>query len=184
MSVCVGQYDNCGSRSSFYVIDNKRGFKEFDNKEDAEYAHRVQSKLSMNNLAPLVLSDIGKIRYRLSDIIACKDNGMTLSGWGYITEIAEMIGCGGNDCECGECADIFDTKYRQVNRLVNKIEDMGLEFMDAHVGNVGYVIRRGKKVLVCVDCGEESVYDVDESYDNEEDECDCPACRKEREQYA
>ena len=184
MSVCVGQYGNCGSRSSFYVIDNKRGFKEFDNKEAAEYAHCVQSKLSMNNLAPLVLSDIGKIRYRLSDIVACKDNGMTLSGWGYITEIAEMIGCGGNDCECGECADIFDTKYRQVNRLVNKIEDMGLEFIDAHVGNVGYVVRRGRQVLVCVDCGSESVYDPDLDDNYLADDCGCEQCKARRYQNA
>ena len=174
MSVCVGQYGNCGSRSSFYVIDDKRGFKEFDNKDAAEYAHCVQSKLSMHNLAPLVLSDIGKIRYR---------HDMVLSGWGYITEIAEMICCGGND-GCEDCEYEDEKIHKKKLRLCAKIYDMGLEFMDAHVGNVGYVIRRGKKVLVCVDCGEESVYDVDESYDNEEDECDCPACRKEREQYA
>ena len=174
MSVCVGRFGNCGSRSAFYVIDDKRGFKEFETREDAEYAHRVQSKLSMNNLAPLVLSDIGKIRYRVD---------MELSGWGYITEIAEMIGCGGNDCECGECEDIFDTKYRQVNRLVDKIADMGLEFMDAHVGNVGYVIRRGKRVLVCIDCGEESVYDIDLDYYEEEDYCGCELC-KQRKAYA
>lgn len=176
MSVCVGQYGNCGSRSSFYVIDDKRGFKEFDNKDAAEYAHCVQSKLSMHNLAPLVLSDIGKIRYR---------HDMVLSGWGYITEIAEMIGCGGNDCECGECEYIFDnvTIKRQRTRLVNKIYDMGLEFMDAHVGNIGYVIRRGKKVLVCVDCGEESVYDIELDYSDEEDYCDCELCRQ-RKAYA
>lgn len=174
MSACVGVYDNNGSRSTFYVIDSERGFKDFESKEDAEYAHDVQSKLSAFNLAPRVLSDIGKIRHR--------DN-LELSGWGYITEIAEMIGCGGNDCSCGECDDIFDTKRRHVKRLCEKIYSLGFEFMDAHIGNVGYVRRNGKRVLVCIDCGSESVYDpdLDDNY-FENDGCDCEQCKAMRNQ--
>ena len=174
----VGQYNNCGSRSSFYVIDKKRGFKDFETREHAEYAHRVQSELSMNNLAPLVLSEVGKIRYR---------EDMELSGWGYITEIAQMIGCGGNDCYCGECEDILETKTksRQLARLLSKITEMGFDFADAHVGNVGYVIRKGKKVLVCIDCGEESIYyyDAEDEYDDN-CICSCSHCQKRRNQYA
>jgi hypothetical protein len=160
MGVCVGDYENCGSRAAFYILDGERGFKEFETEEDAQYAHYVQNKLSYHNLAPKVLSDIGKIRFR---------HDMQLSGWGYITEIAEVIGCGGNDCSCGECEDIFDSMSRQRNRLVNKIYDLGLEFMDDHVGNVGYVKRNGKKVLVCIDCGQESVYDDNIAEDTEFD---------------
>ena len=171
MSVCVGKYNSCGSRASFYMIDDKRGFKEFEDSEQAEYAHYVQSKLAMHNLAPLVLSDIGKIRYR---------HDMELSGWGYITEIAEVIGCGGNDCDCGECEDIFDNMSRQRNRLVNKIANLGLEFMDAHVGNVGYVKRNGKKVLVCIDCGQESLYDPDVDDNYLENDCGCELCKARR----
>lgn len=153
MSACVGVYDNNGSRSTFYVIDNERGFKDFESKEDAEYAHYVQSKLAACNLAPKVLSDIGKIRHRHS---------LELSEWGYITEIAEIIGCGGNDCCCGECeCDLTFMYQKQITRLVRKIEKLDIEFMDAHIGNVGYVKRNGKKVLVCIDCGRESVYDPD-----------------------
>ena len=157
MSAYVGEYDNCGSRSTFYVIDSERGFKDFKTKEDAEYAHDIQSKLSAFNLAPRVLSDIGKIRHR---------DSLELSNWGYITEIAEMIGCGGNDCECGECGDISYAKSKQIHKLCGKIYDLGLEFMDAHIGNVGYIKRNGEKVLVCIDCGQESVYDeeVDDNY--------------------
>jgi hypothetical protein len=157
MGVCVGKYDNCGSRSQFYIIDEQRGFKDFETEEDAQYAHCVQNTLSQYNLAPKVLSDIGKIRYR---------HDMELSGWGYITEIAEVIGCGGNDCSCGECEDICDAKSKQIHKLCGKISDLGLEFMDAHIGNVGYVKRNGKKVLVCIDCGQESVYDpdIDDNY--------------------
>lgn len=173
MGVCVGDYENCGSRSAFYILDGERGFKEFETEEDAQYAHYVQSKLAYHNLAPKVLSDIGKIRFR---------HDMVLSNWGYITEIAEMIGCGGNVCECGECEDIFDSIPRQRTRLVNKIEALGLEFMDAHVGNVGFVNRKGRKVLVCIDCGKESVYDSDVDDNYLEDDCGCEQCKARRNQ--
>ncbi|MFM9151735.1 MAG: hypothetical protein ACKOPU_05620 [Candidatus Planktophila sp.] len=169
----VGDYNSCGSRSAFYIIDEGRGFKEFDDKESAEYAHGVQSKLSQYNLAPKVLSDIGKIRYR--------DN-LELSRWGYISEMAEIIGCGGNECSCGDCDD--DLPYQnqnKIDKLIRKIDDLGLEFMDAHIGNVGYIRRNGKKVLVCIDCGEESVYDADVSDDDndyEDDYCGCEMCKQ------
>lgn len=173
MSACVGRYNNCGSRASFYVIDDERGFKEFENKEDAEHAHYIQSKLAMHNLAPLVFSDIGKIRYRAN---------MILSGWGYITEIAEMMCCGGNE-GCEYCEDIYDSKSKQVHKLTSKIYDLGMDFMDAHVGNVGYVVRKGKKVLVCIDCGRESVYDPDMD-DNYSGGCSCEHCKLMRGEYA
>lgn len=159
MSVCLGKYNNSGSRSSFYVIDDERGFKDFEGYDEAEYAHNVQSMLAAYDLAPKVLSDIGKIRYR---------DDLELSGWGYITEIAETIGCGGNECSCGECdaEGMSEVYHSRIEKLCNKIYDLGLEFMDAHIGNVGYVVRNGKRKLVCIDCGRESVYsdEEDENY--------------------
>lgn len=170
MAVCVGRYDNCGSRSAFYIIDDERGFKEFYDKDDAEYAYETQDVLSIHNLAPKVLSQVGKIRY---------SNG-ELSSWGYITEIAETIGCGGNECSCGECDDDLSYEYAdRIRKLVDKIADIGFEFMDAHIGNVGYIRRKGKKVLVCIDCGEESVYNElsqDDEYDD--DYCGCEMCKQ------
>lgn len=167
----VCQYDNCGSRSNFYIIDDKRGFKEFHEKYDAEYAHNTQTILAANNLAPKVLSEVGKIRYR--------DN-FELSSWGYITEIAEVIGCGGNECSCGMCDDDLPYLYRdKIQKLVNKMGDICFEFGDAHIGNVGYVRRNGKKVLVCIDCGEESVTNElssDDDYDD--DYCGCEECKQ------
>lgn len=149
----VGSWENAGSRSAFYVIDNKRGFKEFSDKEEAEYAHAVQSKLSNYDMAPCVLSDIGKIR---------KSHG-GLSSWGYITEIAEIIGCGGNGCSCGECDEDYYEMYEyKIQDLTdNMMRIAGIEFMDNHIGNVGFVRRNRKKVLVCIDFGSESVYDED-----------------------
>lgn len=166
----IADYGNCGSRSAFYVIDNERGFKDFESQEDAEYAHYVQSKLASYNLAPKVLSDIGKIRYK---------HDMELSPWGYITEIAEMIGCGGNECVCGECEGDLTFMYsNKIARLVTKIEKLDMEFMDAHIGNVGYVKRNGKKVLVCIDCGQESVYDPDADDNPVDDYCGCEMCKQ------
>jgi len=170
----VGNYENCGSRSSFYVIDDERGFKEFGDKQEATYAYSVQSKLSFYNLAPKVLSQIGKIR---------KSNG-SLSSWGYITEIAEVIGCGGNECHCGECDDLPYMLSASINRLTDKmLMKADVEFTDAHIGNVGYVYRKGKRVLVCIDFGSESVYDQDADYGTDDDECNCVACQIQRGSY-
>lgn len=167
-------YLNGGSRAAFYKLDDNRGFKEFATIEDAEYACGVQTDLSYHNLAPKVLSEIGRIRMPKN----LSDN--KLSGWGYITEIAEVIGCSGNDCYCGECEDVFDTMRRKVNNLINKIDSVGYNFADAHVGNVGYVKRNGKKVLVCIDTGEESVFNDSGYYDDDEDDghCSCYACQQ------
>jgi hypothetical protein len=169
----VGQYENEGSMSAFYVIDNKRGFKEFSGKYEAEYAHAVQSKLETYDMAPYVLSQVGKIRMSNGD----------LSEWGYITEIAKTIGCGGNSCSCGECDDTLEYSYdRQICKLAHEMMyTAGVEFTDCHIGNVGFVRRNGKRVMVCIDFGSESVCDedcpIDPYDDNEYDsECDCSDC--------
>lgn len=170
MPSCVGDFCDAGSRSSFYIIDEERGFKEFESQEDAEYAHAVQSKLAEHSLAPRVLSAVGKIRYR---------HNLKLSDWGYMSEVAEMMCCGGNE-GCENCEYVAEAKSYLIERLCKKINDLGFEFMDAHVGNIGYVLRKGKDVLVCIDCGKESVYD-DTTID-EYEECDCEACKAFRNQ--
>ena len=166
----VGKYKNEGSMSSFYVIDNKRGFKEFCDKSEAEYAHSVQSKLEDYNMAPYVLSQVGKIRMNNGD----------LSYWGYITEIAKTIGCGGNTCSCGDCDDDLEYSYDNlIGKLVNKMSEVGVEFMDSHIGNVGFVRRKGRRVMVCIDFGTESVCDEDCSVDPyDDDECNCLVCQQ------
>ena len=176
----VGKYEAEGSMSAFYVIDNKRGFKEFCNKYEAKYAHSVQSKLETYNMAPYVLSQVGKIRNSIGE----------LSDWGYITEIAEVIGCGGNACSCGECDEDLWYEYEDhISRLSRKMErNAGVEFIDSHIGNVGFVRRKGRKVMVCIDFGTESVSDEDATdlYDDGDDydddsNCNCPECVNRRE---
>lgn len=167
-------YADAGSRSQFYIIDNERGFKEFDSKDDAADARNTQLALAKYNLAPKVLSEVGRIRMPKDLQYANRK----LSKWGFITERAEMIGCDGNECGCGECDEIYDSHLPKIERLTNKIEKIGYNFVDCHIGNVGYIRRRGRKVLVCIDTGNESVYD--ESFYNEE-ECSCYQCQQYRE---
>jgi len=169
-------YMDAGSRSQFFTIDNERGFKEFDTKSDAIRARKTQLALAAYNCAPKVLSEVGKIRMR--ENISYDETGF--SRWGFITELAEIIECGGNDCECGDCEDVYDNMYPKIKRLHKKIESLGYHFADDHIGNIGYVVRRGRNVLVCIDTGRESVYEDmagDLDYD---DHCSCTACRNMR----
>lgn len=162
------QYANCGSRSDFFIVKEGVGFKTFDSKDGAEYAHETQTILSKYDFAPKVLSRIKRMRY----------NG-SLTGWGFETEIAEMIGCGGNDCGCGECNYIYKRYERRIANLGKRIDaKTGLEFIDGHIGNVGIIIRRGRRRLVCIDTGRESVMNDESNYDEDSySDCSCSVCR-------
>ena len=152
------QYSNCGSRSEFYIVKEGVGFKTFESKDDATYAHYIQSILSQNDFAPKVLSRVKRMRYNRK-----------LTGWGFETEVAEMLGCGGNECGCGECDLLYDRYIKRIGNLCDRIENKtGLSFADNHIGNVGIIIRRGHRRLVCIDTGEESVRGED-CYSN----CSC-----------
>jgi len=172
------QFADAGSRSTFFIIDEARGFKEFESKSQAEYAHKVQSKLAQYNLAPKVYSEVGRIRI---------GKEKELTQWGFMTEIAQMLGCGGNDCDCGECDDVYEEKYPAIMRLHKKLEKIGAYFGDDHMGIIGFVRRRGRNVLVCIDTGEESVRDeefyVDYDDDDEYAGCNCTHCRNIRGSY-
>lgn len=175
----VKKYIDQGSRSSFYKLNQRgKGFKTFLTKKDAEYAHKIQSDLSENDLAPRVYSEVGRIRI-----------GDALSPWGYITEVAKTIIPHEANCDCEECQSVEESYMDEIDTLVNDIEYFGYNFGDCHVGNVGYVKRNGYNILVCIDTGYESVgdgsgYDGDD-YDDDEEECDCEICIKLRkEQYA
>ena len=163
-----------GSRSSFYKLNQRgKGFKTFLDREDAEYAHDIQTKLSQIDLAPKVYSEVGRIRI-----------GDKLSSWGYITEVAKTITPHGTSCDCETCESIEDRYAEEISELQSDMEDAGYYFGDAHVGNVGYVKRDGYNILVCIDTGRESI-SLDEYGYGSEDVCSCSACRQLRKgQYA
>lgn len=162
MSYAIKSFKGSGCASSFYKMKNsKRGFKEFDNYEAAMIAHYNQTKLAEHDLAPRVYSQVGKIR----------KNNNNLSHWGFITEMAQTIGCPGNSCSCCDRQDLEDEYDCEINDLVNAMENIGFYFGDCHIGNVGYVVRKGFIRMVCIDTGDESV-------SSDDGPCFCLVCKK------
>lgn len=180
----VGRYSDGGSQNSFYKVKGKKyGFKGFPNKSLATFAHSVQSDLAKDNLAPLVHSPVCKIRVPNYFMEANSQTKtiMVLSAWGYLTEIAKPYVC--KDPECCDCMDGMCENYESLMNLLGDMEDRGIEYIDCHPANLGYIFRNDEKVLVPIDFGAESLNDVDNKYpdvcwDGAEDfECDCEKCR-------
>jgi len=161
MYTIVKKKSGAGCASSFYKLKGVkgRGFKSFDSKISAEIAHSNQSELSRHNLAPYVYSQVGRVR---------KSDG-SLTHWGFITEIAELICCPGNGCKCCDRESIMYDYENEIDNLIGNMEDVGFHFGDSHVGNMGFVNRDGQNIMVCIDTGDESVLS---------DECHCITCRK------
>lgn len=157
----IEKYKGSGCASSFYKLKGKkRGFKEFTCKEAAIVAHYNQSKLASFDLSPRVYSEVGKIR-----------SGNRLSRWGYITEIATLLCCPGNECYCCDREELEDEISSDMNELLDAMENVGFCFGDNHIANVGYVIRKGMRKLVCIDTGDESV-------SCDDGPCFCLVCKK------
>jgi hypothetical protein len=178
----VGLYDDEGSKNAFYIIKDKKinrkrvGFKEFENEQEAKFAHRVQSHLAQFDLAPMVYGDVGMIRRH--------DGELTCHG--YLTEVARpMPECHDEDCD-GECFQTDCKNGCAINNVVDSLGENGLMYSDAHKGNFGYVRRKGSWVPVAIDLGVESFTEWDEDiygqfdydeydYDNE---CSCVYCKR------
>lgn len=164
----VGKYEDSGSRNSFYKLKNsKYGFKSYPNKSLAEFGYEVQSCLSLNDFAPKVYSPVCKIRVpnwfmvknKRGDYVQQKQ--MVLSDWGYLTEIAKPYVCDSdycdNDCSNNSCCD----NYITIDIMLGRIEEYyGLEYIDSHEANLGFVTRKGKKTIVIVDVGREGFGDI------------------------
>lgn len=193
-----GQYSDSGSRNSFYTVkSSKYGFKSFPSKNLANFSHAVQSRLSADDLAPRVYSAVGRIRIE-QEVWVGSQNGENifrkenvLSDWGYLTEIARPYSCPDDDM-CGDHCfyEGCCKNYNKVRSLIDKIEEYGIEYTDAHNGNLGWVTRKKKRVLVVIDVGRESIGTYDDSlypyadmydeYDgNGYEHCSCTACRGE-----
>jgi len=176
----VGLYDDEGSRNAFYMVTKKIGrkrigFKEFGNKQEAVFAHRVQKHLAQYNLAPMVYGDVGYIR-KYSD-----DSG-EFTSYGYLTEVArQMPDCRSEHCD-GECFDTSCKNSYIINNVVDAMAFHGLSYTDHHRGNFGYVRREGKWIPVVIDVGAESFEDWNTDiygyfeYDDPYNPCDCTAC--------
>jgi len=177
----IGLYDDAGSKTSFYVVKDKKinrkrvGFKEFENKQEAEFAHRVQKHLAQYDLAPMVYGDVGFIR---------RNDGQ-FTYYGYLTEVARpMPECHDEDCD-GECFQSECKNGTTISEIVYDLDEHGLAYNDAHRGNFGYVRRKGSWVPVVIDLGVESFTDWNEDiygeyeyeYDDPDNPCSCTACQ-------
>jgi hypothetical protein len=67
------------------------------------------------------------------------------------------------------------------------LSEHGLDYIDSHKGNFGYVKREGSWVAVAIDFGIESFGEWDESIygefgyeDDEDDYCGCIVCQQQR----
>jgi hypothetical protein len=187
----VGLYDDAGSKNAFYIIKDKKigrkrvGFKEFENKQEAQFAHRVQKHLAQFDLAPMVYGDVGMIRRHDGELTA----------YGYLTEVARpMPECRDDDCD-GECFNSECSNGITICEVVSDLSEQGLEYNDAHKGNFGSVRRKGRWVPVVIDLGIESFTEWDESiygeFDYDADDavefddyggCNCVLCQKFREE--
>ena len=186
----VGKFRDSGSRNSFYKLEKKPyGFKSFPNKSLAEFAHAVQGHLAPY-LAPKVHSMVCRIRVPNYFVEGIKNNKikyrteMVLSDWGYLTEIAKPFVCKTRDCE-GACMDSgYCPNHNVICDLLDDMNEMGVEYNDAHEGNFGYVQRGRYRILVPIDFGAESIGCWDEDmfpsvcWDGAEGmDCYCDKCR-------
>ena len=183
----VGLYDDAGSKNAFYIIKDKKidrkriGFKEFEDKKEAEFAYRVQSHLAQHNLAPMVYGDVGMIRRHDGELTA----------YGYLTEVAKpMPECYDDEYCDGECFESCCKNGCTIMRVVSELCDHGLEYCDAHRGNFGFIRRNNKWIPVVIDVGIESFREWDESiygeFDYDDscgiDYCSCQACKQFRDE--
>lgn len=183
MGSYIGLYDDAGSKNAFYVIKDRKigrkriGFKEFENKQEAEFAHKVQKHLSQFDLAPMVYGDVGMIRRHDGELTA----------YGYLTEVAKsMPECHDDEYCDGECFESSCSNGTTISEVVYDLHEHGLEYNDAHRGNFGYVRRNGSWVPVVIDVGIESFSEWDEKiygkfeYNDEDYRCGCYGCMKAR----
>lgn len=181
----VGKYVDSGSQNSFYRVKRGCGFKGFPNKSLATFAHAVQSHLAPLT-APKVYSPVCRIRVPSCFIDSSGKiiERMVLSDWGYLTEIARPFVCRTKECD-GSCMDSgFCPNYYTISDLLEEMNYCGIDYIDAHPNNLGYVKRGKDKVLVAIDFGRESLTPIDEKdwpavcWDGAEDmDCYCESCR-------
>lgn len=132
-----------GSGSECVVLKTDKGIlKCYNSKSDAQGACELQQKLSYFDLAPEVYTNAR--RHKVDDT--------TL--WGYYSEEAELL----PECECDEviideCWSCESTREARED-IIEAIQYWtGLEYVDFHVGNFGFVNRDGKRIMVCIDTG-------------------------------
>lgn len=138
-----------GSRSYFYIVNRRKGFKTFLDKREAELARSYQLILADKGLAPKVHSEVGRIN------LPSNDNKPRLSNWGYVVERVKILGCrdSAGGCECERCDQARYDYEESMDELCDTAsEECGISIGDRHIGNFG--IKDGR--LVVLDTGIET----------------------------
>lgn len=192
----VGVFSDSGTQNSFYTLEGRKyGFKSFPTQELARFSHAIQSELAKNIFAPRVYSAVGRIRITQSVWVGTKKNGenifrndKVLSDWGYLTEIAKAYTCPDYYSDCDDhCAfSGYCRNNDKISYLMDGISELGIEYTDAHNGNLGIIRRGNRRHIVVIDVGRESIgeYDTDKypyvEFPNEYSDyehCSCSACK-------
>lgn len=130
-----------GGGSECVVFKTDKGIlKCYESKSDAQSACTLQQQLSYFDLAPEVYTNAR--RHQL-------DHGKF---WGYYSEEAELL----PECECDEVdsCSACDTTKEARDEVIEAIQYWtGLEYTDFHAGNFGYILREGRRCMVCIDTG-------------------------------
>lgn len=133
-------FDEGGSAEFFSIKENKKlGFKQFRSKKSANSAYQKQKLLSKYGLAPKVVGKVCKLK--------AKEGPITYeTNWGFVTERAKIVD-----------EKTWTRKLDKIQNLVDTIQQKtGLKFWDCHYYNIGYIKRKNKAKLVCIDTGSES----------------------------
>jgi len=143
-------------------------FKSFKTKSRAESSYKNQKKLSKLNLAPDIFSALCKVPYYFDpELLKYWSPDQTTTDWGFVTEKAELLE---EDCKI---------PYKKIQDLVDNIRiQTKLKFWDCHLSNIGYIKRGRKKLLVCIDTGNESFTSYTNAWGFEEPGPKCPYCNR------
>jgi hypothetical protein len=161
--IIKSDFINEGGSAEFYPIYGYKnlGFKQFSSKKEANYAYQKQKLLSSLGLAPKVIGKVCKLNI---DLGYYKDK----TNWGFITERARIL-----------TEKTFSKKIQDIQNLVDNIQEKTqLKFWDCHYYNLGYVKRKNKAKLVCIDTGKESFSPLCNAWGNQNPGPKCDYCDK------
>jgi hypothetical protein len=158
-----------GGSAEFYNIKEHkdRGFKQFRNKKFANAAYQRQKLLSQYGLAPKVYGKVCKLTIRIPHSI--KDHHYIFkTNWGYITEKATVLD-----------EKVMKKRLKEIQFLVDSIHTKAkLKFWDCHYWNIGYIKRKNKTKLVCIDTGTESFSSLSNAWGLSSPGPKCDYCNK------
>lgn len=147
-------YDSSGSNCQFYDLGFGWGIKCYFDKDSFEVSYQVQKYLSKKNLAPKVLES-----FELNvdgDRVFC-----------FFTEVADgLVGYGSENSHAFADEENYsgvdsegEFDYDMVYFHCDEREEYNEKFhevtkhwyMDNHVGNYGWIDRKGERILVSID---------------------------------